>query len=422
MTEALARIPRRAPPGGRTAARKPLIVASAILGNMLAVGIGLGSFGLFLEPVSAELGIRMTGMGLGHASGQITSALGALLLGWWLLQRWLRPVLLGGVVCMALGLLAISSAQAGWQAALAYMAIFSVGTLCAGPTVTSVLVTNWYDAGRGRALGMASAGTTLGSALLPPIAAFLIERYGWREALALLAIGVASLLPIFWLWVAARPQDLEGAAAAPRSSGAAPPAERLELGSALRDARIWLIAGVFGLAFAAGGVMLIFLPAYATKLGFSLQAGAWVMTARALSGALGKVVFGSLSDRIDRRWLLGGMFAASAILLELFLHSRNAWEFAFLGGAIGFMSAPLLPLQQVVVGAVFGREAYAQVLGLLNLMRLPLGLASAPLFGWILDTTAYDYTTAFRVLVGAFATSALLLPLVRVPAPERYAA
>lgn len=410
MTEALA--------SPRATARKPLIVASAMLGNMLAVGIGIGSFGLFLEPVSAELGIRKTGMGLGHASGQITNALGALLLGWWLLQRWLRPVLLGGVLCMVLGLIAISNAQTGWQAALAYMAVFSLGTLCAGPTVTSVLVTNWYEADRGRALGTASSGTTLGSALFPPIAAFLIERYGWREAMALLAIGVASLLPIFWLWVAARPQDLEGATAA-RAPGAAPQAERLELGSALRDARIWLIALLFGLAFAAGQVMLIFMPAYAMKLGFSLQAGAWVMTARALSGALGKVVFGWLSDRLDRRWLLGGMFAASAILLELFLHSRTAWEFAFLGGAIGFMSAPLLPLQQVVIGAVFGRDAYAQVQGLFNLMRLPLGLASAPLFGFILDSTGDDYALGFRVFVGAFALSALLLPLVHVPAPER---
>jgi MFS family permease len=232
--------------------------------------------------------------------------------------------------------------------------------------------------------------------------------------MALLGIGVASLLPIFWLWVADRPENFEDAGANTRRAQA----QELEFGPALRDARIWLIALIFGLAFAGGQVMLIFTPAYALDLGFSLQAGAYVMTARALAGALGKVVFGSLSDRIDRRWLLAGMFLASAILLELFLRSRNAWEFALLGGAVGFMSAPLLPLQQVVIGAVFGRDAYAQVQGLLSLFRLPLGLAAAPLFGFVLDSTGGDYALGFRIFVGAFVASAVLLPLVRVPAPE----
>jgi MFS family permease len=406
VTEALA--------ARRVTARKPLILASALLGNVLAVGIGMGTFGLFLEPVAAELGVQKTGMGLGHAFGQVTSALGALVLGWWVLRRWLRPVLLGGVLCISLGLLAISNANAAWQAALAYMAIFSIGALCAGPSVTSVLVTRWYDAGRGRALGTASAGTTLGGALFPPLAAYLIGSYGWREAMALLGIGVASLLPIFWLWIADRPQEDDRL----RSAASAPQAPELEFGAAVRDARIWLIALIFGLAFAAGQVMLIFTPSYALELGFSLQAGAYVMTARALAGALGKVMFGWLSDRFDRRWLLAGMFLASAILLELFLRSRNAWEFAFLGGAIGFMSAPLLPLQQVVIGAVFGRDAYAPVQGLLSLIRLPLGLAAAPLFGFVLDSTGGDYALGFRIFVGAFFASAVLLPLIRVPAPE----
>ena len=52
------------------------------------------------------------------------------------------------------------------------------------------------------------------------------------------------------------------------------------------------------------------------------------------------------------------------------------------------------------------------------LFRLPLGLAAAPLFGFVVDSTGGDYALGFRIFVGAFVASALLLPLVRVPAPE----
>jgi predicted MFS family arabinose efflux permease len=393
--------------------RGPRVVAAALLSNLVSVGCGLSLFGLFLEPVSSELGIGKAAAGFGHFLGQITGALGALVVGWWVLSRWVRPVLLGGALCVVLGLLAMSRVESGWQAGLVFVALLGVGTVLTGPVSTATLVTNWYVASRGRALGIAAAGTTFGGALLPPIAAALLERFGWRDALALLGAGTgALLLPLLWAWVTDRPEQ---------QPHLTPPLERgapLALGPALRDPRVWVMAGILGFGFAGGLVMVLFTVPYAKAVGFSLQTGAWVMSVRALSGAFGKVVFGALSDHVDRRWLLGGMLVASALLLELFLHARTSFEFALIAGMVGFISAPLLPLVQVVIGAVFGRDAFAQVMGLLSFLRLPLQLLAAPLFGLLLDATDSDYALAFRVYVGFFLLAALLLPLLRVPHPR----
>jgi predicted MFS family arabinose efflux permease len=392
------------------AARGPRVVAVGLLSNLVSVGCGLTLFGLFLEPVSAELGIDKTSAGFGHSLGQITGAVGSLALGWWLLRRWAREVLLAGALCMALGLLAMSRIESGLHAALLFLTLLGVGTLFTGPIATSALVTRWYTANRGRALGIAAAGTTLGGALLPPIAALLIERFGWRDALALLGAGVGVLLlPVVWAWAVDRPADPEP------TSGGPPATAPLRLAEALRDARFWVVSLIFGFGFAGGLVMVLFTVPYAKQLGYSLQAGALVMSARSLSGALGKVAFGTLSDHVDRRWLLGGMLVASALLLELFLHARSSFEFALLAGAIGFISAPLLPLQQIVVGAVFGREAFSQMLGLLGFVRLPLQLLAAPLFGFVLDASGENYELAFRSYVLLFLLGAALLPLLRIP-------
>lgn len=417
MSEALAA------PAARTAAfRGPRVLAAALLSNLVSVGCGLTLYGLFLGAVTEELHISQAHAGLGHWLSQIPTAAGAVVLGWWFARKWLRPVLLFGAACVALGLLALSQSRSGAQMGLVLVTLLGVGGLCTGPVATSALVVNWYSRHRGRALGIAAAGTTLGSALMPPIAAELIERFGWRNALALLGLGAAALLiPILWAWVVDRPESV-GQAPDGRPATQAPDlAEPLALGATLRDPRLWIVALAFGLAFSSGVVMLVYTAPFAASLGFSLQTGAWLMSGRALAGALGKVVFGQLSDRIDRRALLVGMLAGSALLLEGFVRARSGLELGLLAGLIGFVSAPLLPLQQVVVSALFGRDGFPQVIGLLSSLRFPLSALSAPLFGLILDVNGGDHALAFRVYVGFFLLAALLLLFLRIPPPERAA-
>ena len=75
--------------------------------------------------------------------------------------------------------------------------------------VTSVVVSKWFIRRRGRALAMASLGNQLGVIVIVPITGFLIAAIGWRNAWAMLGVGVAALVLIpTALFMRRTPEDM----------------------------------------------------------------------------------------------------------------------------------------------------------------------------------------------------------------------
>src|SRR5262249_49043775 len=105
----------------------------------------------------------------------------------------LRRILLLGVALAAVGDALLSAAMAPWQLALAFCTLVALGTAVCGPLPSTALVANWFVRRRGIALGVTVAGATIGGAIAPVVAAFLIERFGWRHALLALGLGMAAV-------------------------------------------------------------------------------------------------------------------------------------------------------------------------------------------------------------------------------------
>ena len=59
--------------------------------------------------------------------------------------------------------------------------------------LTAATVTHWFDDRRGLALALALVGFSLGYITAGPLAAWLIARFGWRAAYALLGGGCGAL-------------------------------------------------------------------------------------------------------------------------------------------------------------------------------------------------------------------------------------
>src|SRR5262245_31419725 len=157
------------------------IVVSAIVANLVTIGCSLGIYGVFLGAVRSELGISQAQAGLGSSLWQLALGLGSPLLGPVLARRSARPIMLAGTLLLGAGLVAISRLESALAVGLVWFVCVGGGTCLAGPLPASTLVASWYMRRRGRALGLATAGMTLGTALVPPLAAWLIARLGWRD-------------------------------------------------------------------------------------------------------------------------------------------------------------------------------------------------------------------------------------------------
>ena len=72
----------------------------------------------------------------------------------------------------------------------------ALGYVTGGPLPNQVMLSRWFGAARGKAMGFAYLGIGIGGALVPLIAHALTEAYGWRTALQILGVlMIAIALP-----------------------------------------------------------------------------------------------------------------------------------------------------------------------------------------------------------------------------------
>jgi len=346
------------------------IVALAFLTNFISVGFVFYSYGVFFKALVAEFGGSRFGVAVGLVALQLVSASIAPTVGRLLDRGHTRALMtLGGR--------------------------------------------------RGMALGLASMGISMSGVLMPPIGTALISSIGWRGTfLVYAATALFVLAPAVWMWVVNRPEDIGEAPDGDQRMSSMPAAgDHPRTAELLRDRNFWVIAMVVALNFSCMGAILTHSVPRATDLGFSASAAAWVLSVMAAAGAIGKPVFGTITDRVDKR---AAMWLASSIQIVGVLSLLRAEGYSDLlmsGAVFGFGMGGVVPLQGALVGAAFGRHAFGRVMGLMSPAMLPITMLGQPFAALVFDRTG-SYDMAFEIFVGVFALSMLVLSQLRLPETE----
>jgi sugar phosphate permease len=398
------------------------MVAVAFLAQGLSAGCTTYLFGLFVKPVAEEFAAQRGPISLGMSLLTLAQGLIAPFVGVALDRRSIRATMVLGALAMGGGFALMAAAPSLAALGLCFATLIAFGALAIGPLSASKLVANWFEATRGRALGVASTGTSAGGAVLPPLAAWAIAAWGWRGALAALGALVVSLLvPAVWLLVRNRPEDrglaLDGASAREAATAAlSPPA--LGLGDLVRQRNFWALGMAVGIVFALLGALLVNLHPYATDLGVDAAAGAWLFTLLSVSGIAGKLLFGALADRVGKRLLMAIGMAMLAGFLVLLLSEPDYEQLAIACALVGFALGGFLPIWGALIGDCWGREAFARVMGLMSPLMSPLVMAAVAVPGFVHDRTG-SYDLAFHIFLGALALAGAALSLLQVPPSGR---
>jgi len=396
------------------------------VGSLASVGLSIYLFGVFQNSVVDTFGIGVGEYSLAHSLFTIVSGLLSPLVGRSLVTRGrpglsIRNVMVAGALAIGLGLIAVSRAESLAIAALAFVLLVSSGTVMMGPLVGQAMAVNWFDARRGRALGIVAAGTTVGGVLMPPLAASLIEIVGWRDAMALLGLLMLAIpLPVVALFATSRPEDIgetpDGVTESPKAESAAerPPLGTTEL---LRDRNLWVMGTCFALIFSSGTISVMFTIPYAMQLGLPLVGGALLVSVRSGAGALGKILLGGLSDRLGVKPVLWGVIGSQLVLTSLLIQTRDPYLFGLLAIAMGFMGASTLPLKAALTGTIFGRASFASAMGLLQTVAVPFSLVLVPVAGYLYDASG-DYAVVFACTLPLLLLAGILLRAVQLPAAQ----
>jgi ACS family hexuronate transporter-like MFS transporter len=352
-------------------------------------------------------------------AGRITDRLGtrwsmAVFIGWWSVSNFLTAF-------------ARSAFSLGFFRFL--LGLGEAGNYTAAPKAVS----EWIQPkDRGLAVGIYTAGATLGATLSPPLLAWLAVSYGWRAAFIITAaLGFLWLAPWFWLyhppWEHPRVTEKELASAPPRdlSSPRNTSSEWVAWKEALLDRRVWLLMLSRLITDPVWYFYLFWFAKYLTDArGLDLVAMgkiAWVVY---LAADIGSIIGGWASGLLIRRGLqpvasrLRVMTAAVALIpLGGFIALRPPVETALLlGGVVAFchltwqvtMGALIVDLwSQRILATVFGLVAAGSGLG---------GFLFTDVVGHLVTTWSYAPVFALMTLLHPCAL-AMLWFTIRPGAP-----
>lgn len=391
------------------------VVSGAFVGMVLANGIFTYAFTLLVDPIRVEFGTSLEQVMYSLTIGTFFGLLVGPVMGILIDRNSVRHLMTLGGLVTAIGLYVISTAQSigAFNVSVGITMSLSMGMMSS--MSGSAAVSRWFTVRRGKALGIASMGSSLGGVIVPALLTWWLSLYGWRGALQNLALATALIVtPFIWMTIRNRPEDVglsaEGITTSPLQAGSTP-TRVLGMPDIVRMQPFWLIGLSMGMVFASFSSMLANLSPYAARLGTGEAGISTMIAVLAVGGLVGKFIFGAAADSIN---LKKGLWAAHALLGTAFLILLAEPPYPLLLAAsacFGLSTGGLLPVWNAMVARVFGVESFGRAMGAMGLLITLSIMPAYALVGRLFDTTG-SYTLGLWVFSGfILVAAALLVPL-----------
>jgi predicted MFS family arabinose efflux permease len=262
---------------------------------------------------------------------------------------------------------------------------------------------------RRRAMTAMTLVAALASFIVLPLAQALIDAYGWRDALLVLATILAVVtVPLHGL-VLRRAPDAGRPSAAEASTSAC---------EALRSLPFWLLSLAFVLASLSVVAMLVFAIPFLLERGHSPAFAAFAVGLVGVSQVPGRLLFGPLAARLPRAEATAGVFGLITLggVVVVSLHSTAAVVAGLVLLGMGNGMATLA--RASAIADLYGAGAYGTIAGVAGGMSTTaraIGPFSAAVY-----TAAVGYTALMWTLAGLALAAAVLA--YRATHPEGAAA
>ncbi|UEQ06185.1 MFS transporter [Halomonas profundus] len=362
-----------------------------ILGSLVistAMGLRHG-FGLFMEPLSSELG---------WGRGVFAFALALQNLVWGLSQPFTgaladrfgaaRIIVVGGLL-YALGLLfmSLSTSELGMTVSAGLL----IGLGLSGTTFSVILGAVGRAVApekRSMAMGIVSAAGSFGQFAMLPGTLGLLEWLGWAAALMAMAAIATIIIPL---------------GAILRDKPSPKTASDLSLKDALNEAAgqksFWLLC----LGFFVCGFQVVFiavhLPGYLFDNGLAVKVGTTVLALVGLFNIVGTYTAGWMGGIWSKPKLLTWLYLIRGVVITAFVYLPLSPTSAYLFGIVmGLLWLSTVPLTNGIVASVFGVRHLSMLGGIVFLFHQLGSFMGVWLGGYFYDLTG-NYNTVWQIAI-----------------------
>ncbi len=384
------------------------IVLATSLIHFWGAGIFTYSFTAFFNPLVREFHWSYAATSFATSFRSLESGIASPIVGFLTDKFGARRLIFIGAVIVGIGFILLSRINSllSFYAAFIFL---SAGTSMMYPLPGWTVVVHWFSRKRSTAIGilMASIGA---SGVLIPLVSRLIAQYGWRATLVIAGIGIWVIGIPLSLVVRHRPEQygyLPDGEEKPMTETEAQMKQEHshvdgeDTGFSVRQVvkmrSFWILTLVATASSAATNAMHVHVMPSLISVQIPRDVAATIAASMVVSSIAGRLGFGWLGDRIDKKYLLASALLLQTLGLIVFAYTRSlAYAIAFLA-LFGPGFGGVITLRVTIQGEYFGRKAFGSIQGLMQGVHM-VGTMLSPVFaGWIYDVQG-SYQLAWLIL------------------------
>ena len=387
-----------APPRWRS--RGWRIVGALSVTETVSWGILYYAFAVFLIPMQRELGFSTAQLTGAFSLALLVSAVAGIAVGRYLDRHSPRALMTAGSAAGVALVLAWS--QVSGLAAF-YALWTAIGVVMAAvlyePAFT--VLAKWFPAAgeRRRAMTALTLVAALASFIFLPLSQALIDAYGWRDALVILAITLGVITIPLHAFVLRAPGDgsRERRPGARRSARA---------GEVLRSLPFWLLSAAFFVGTMTGIAMTIHAIPFLLERGYGAGFAAFAVGLVGIAQIPGRAVFALIAGRLPRELAVAAVFVLIAAGIALIV-AVDTTAAALAGLVLLGMGNGMSTLARATaIADLYGGESYGVIAGVAA-AGTTAARAAGPV-GAAVYAAAVGYVALLWTLAGIAVVAALL--------------
>lgn len=386
---------------------RPLWIVILAAGLIVGIAMGLRQvMGLYLKPMTTELGIGREPFSLAMAVANLVWGLAAVPLGAVADRYGAGRVLVGGALATISGLWLMYTAQSGHDLLVSGV-LLGIGI---GGTGMTALVGAVGRAAppekRPQAIASLGMAAGIGTFIAFPYVHLFIEALGWKSSLLVVIITMALIIPLAWP-LAGKPQTMSDLSHS-QTLGEA-------FSEALRHPSFWLLVGGFFVCGFHIAFYSVHLPAFVADKGLPGSVAVTALTAVGIANIIGTYMAGQSTKWFPKRYGLSFIyFMRCFAFLGLLYLPINAATIIGISVLLGFLWLSTVPLTSAMVATFFGPQWMSMLFGFVFLSHQIGSFMGLWLAGVLYDQTkSYDMMWWISIALGLFAA------LVHLPIRER---
>jgi predicted MFS family arabinose efflux permease len=392
------------------------------------------AFGLILKPMSEDLELSRSALSLAATCFMIVGAVTMPFVGRLVDSFSVRKVVSIAVIIASVGIGFMGLAQTQWQVILLYGIIFAIGNGGSSVGPIGVMISRWFERGRGAATSAAMSGNALGQLVIITALASTLSLIGWRNAY--MTLGIVNLLIVVPLVIAfARsnpktPSPLMEKEPAPseyrgrdgdgnpvRGEPVEPPAPSPETAilpakTIFTSRQLWLLLVIYAICGFQDFFVATHVVAFAQDKGLTAAFSGTLYAFMGLLGLFGVMSAGILADRFSSIHPTALCFLARIICFALIIFTQSTPAIVVFALLYGFTFLITAPLTVTFAGSMFGAPRLGMMSGIINMVHHIAGGLGALIGGIVFDVRG-SYDAAFALMLALAVLASALTFLVR---------